>query len=50
VDISTLVFVVVGLLVLGLIWRVVKGVIRLVLMVGIVLLILYVLTTGGLPF
>ena len=47
---STLVAIVVGLLVLGLIWRVVKGVIRLVLMVGIVLLILYVLTTGGLPF
>ncbi|HEX5692042.1 MAG TPA: hypothetical protein VFX76_18635 [Roseiflexaceae bacterium] len=47
---STLIFIVVGLLVLGLIWRVVKGVIRLVLMVGIVLLILYVLTTGALPF
>jgi hypothetical protein len=50
VNISTLIAIVVGLVVLGLIWRVVKGVIRLVLMVGIVLLILYVLTTGGLPF
>jgi hypothetical protein len=37
---------VVGLLVLGLIWRVVKGVIRLVLIVGVALLIIYVITNG----
>jgi hypothetical protein len=46
VDTSTLIMIVVGLLVLGLIWRVVRGVIRLVLIIGVVLLIIYVITNG----
>jgi hypothetical protein len=45
-DTSTLIMIVVGLLVLGLIWRMVKGVIRLALMIGVVLLIIYVITNG----
>jgi hypothetical protein len=43
VDTQTLIIIVVGLLVLGLIWRVVKGIIRLVLTIGVVLVIVYVL-------
>jgi hypothetical protein len=46
VGTSTLIMIVVGLLVLGLIWRVVRGAIRLVLIIGLALLIIYVITNG----
>jgi hypothetical protein len=42
VDTQTLVIVIVGILFLGLIWRVVKGMIRFVLMIGLVLVLGYV--------
>jgi hypothetical protein len=42
VDTQTLVIVVVGILFLGLIWRVVKGMIRFVLMIGLLLVLGYV--------
>ena len=41
-DTQTLVIVVVGILFLGLIWRVVKGMIRFVLMIGLLLVLGYV--------
>ena len=39
-----LIFMIVGLLILGLVWRVIKDVIRLALTVGIVLLMIYLVT------
>jgi hypothetical protein len=48
VNTTTLIVIVVGILFLGLIWRVVKGVIRLVITVGVVLLIIYLLMNAGL--
>jgi hypothetical protein len=42
VDTQTLVIVIVGILFLGLIWRVVKGMIRFVLMIGLLLVLGYV--------
>jgi hypothetical protein len=42
VDTQTLVIVIVGILCIGLIWRVVKGMIRFVLMIGLLLVLGYV--------
>jgi hypothetical protein len=42
VDTQTLVIVIVGILFIGLIWRVVKGMIRFVLMIGLLLVLGYV--------
>ena len=41
-DTQTLVIVIVGILFLGLIWRVVKGMIRFVFMIGLLLVLGYV--------
>ena len=41
-DRQTLVIIIVGILFLGLIWRVVKGFIRFVLMIGLLLVLGYV--------
>ena len=47
-DTQTLIIIVVGMLFLGLIWRIVKGVIRLALTIGVILLIVYlVMNTLG---
>jgi hypothetical protein len=43
VDTQTLVIIIVGVLFLGLIWRVVKGLIRFVLMIGLLFVLGYVL-------
>jgi hypothetical protein len=43
VDTQTLVIIIVGVLFIGLIWRVVKGMIRFVLMVGLLLVLGYVI-------
>jgi hypothetical protein len=43
VDTQTLVIIIVGILFLGLIWRVVKGMIRFVLMIGLLLVLGYVI-------
>jgi hypothetical protein len=43
VDTQTLVIIIVGILLIGLIWRVVKGMIRFVLMIGLLLVLGYVL-------
>jgi hypothetical protein len=42
VDTQTLVIIIVGLLFIGLIWRIVKGMIRFVLMIGLLLVLGYV--------
>jgi hypothetical protein len=42
VNTQTLIIIIVGILFLGLIWRIVKGVIRFALMIGLLLLIVYV--------
>ena len=42
-DTQTLVIIIVGILLIGLIWRVVKGMIRFVLMIGLLLVLGYVL-------
>jgi hypothetical protein len=42
VDAQTLVIIVVGILILGLLWRIVKGMIRFVLMIGLMLVLGYV--------
>ena len=41
-DTQTLVIIIVGLLFIGLIWRIVKGMIRFVLMIGLLLVLGYV--------
>ena len=41
-NLQSLLIIVVGLVILGLIWRVVKGVIRLVLTIGLLLLVGYI--------
>ena len=41
-DTQTLVIIVVGILFLGLIWRLVKGLIRFVLMIGLLIVLGYV--------
>ena len=41
-DAQTLVIIVVGILILGLLWRIVKGMIRFVLMIGLLLVLGYV--------
>jgi hypothetical protein len=43
VDTQTLVIIIVGILFLGLIWRVVKGMIRFVLTIGLLLVLGYVI-------
>jgi hypothetical protein len=42
VDTQTLVIIIVGILFIGLIWRIVKGMIRFVLMIGLLLVLGYV--------
>jgi hypothetical protein len=42
VDTQTIVIIIVGILFLGLIWRVVKGMIRFLLMIGLLLVLGYV--------
>ena len=42
-DLQTLVVLIVGIMLIGLIWRIIKGVIRFVLTIGILLLIVYIL-------
>jgi hypothetical protein len=43
VDLQTLVVLIVGIMLIGLVWRIIKGVIRFVLTIGILLLIVYIL-------
>ena len=45
VDTQTLVIIILGILFIGLIWRVVKGMIRFALMIGLLLVLGYVLYT-----
>jgi len=40
-DLQPLIVIVVGVLILGLVWKVVKGVIRLVFMLGIIAVVAY---------
>lgn len=42
VDFQSLIVIIVGLIIISLMWKVIKGVVRLVLTVGVVLIILYV--------
>jgi hypothetical protein len=43
VDLQTLVVLIVGIMLIGLVWRIIKGLIRFVLTIGILLLIVYIL-------
>lgn len=42
-DLQTLVVLIVGIMLIGLVWRIIKGLIRFVLTIGILLLIVYIL-------
>ncbi len=42
-DLQTLVVLIVGIVLLGLVWRLIKGLIRFVLTIGVILLIIYIL-------
>jgi hypothetical protein len=43
VDLQTVVVLIVGIMLIGLVWRIIKGLIRFVLTIGILLLIVYIL-------
>ena len=41
-DLRTVIILIAGILLLGLIWRIIKGVIRFVLIIGVVLVLVYI--------
>jgi hypothetical protein len=42
VDLQTVIILIAGILLLGVIWRLIKGLIRFVLIIGVALLLLYI--------